>query len=102
MRESVIESYLVKQVKALHGEIRKVKWINRNGAPDRLVWLPYWNFPKLAELKAPGKPLEVHQRREQKRLRKMGFICRKLDSFENVNRFLKLDSFENINRFLSR
>jgi len=37
MRESDIEAHLVKRVKELGGEVRKVKWIGRNGAPDRLV-----------------------------------------------------------------
>lgn len=40
MRESEIEKYLVERVKALGGEVRKVRWIGRNGAPDRLVMLP--------------------------------------------------------------
>ena len=40
MRESEIEKYLVKQVKAAGGEVRKVKWIGRRGAPDRLAMLP--------------------------------------------------------------
>lgn len=39
-QEAKIEAYLVKQVKALGGEVRKVKWIGRRGAPDRLVMLP--------------------------------------------------------------
>ncbi|MFY0084430.1 VRR-NUC domain-containing protein, partial [Acinetobacter baumannii] len=51
MRESVIEKYLVDKVKALGGEVRKVKWISRNSAPDRLVMLPDNTF--WAELKAP-------------------------------------------------
>ena len=40
MRESDIEKYLVKRVKELGGEVRKVKWVGREGAPDRLVMLP--------------------------------------------------------------
>lgn len=40
MRESDIEKYLVARVKALGGEVRKVKWIGRRGAPDRIVMLP--------------------------------------------------------------
>ena len=39
-RESDIEKYLCDRVKDLGGEVRKVKWIGRNGAPDRLVMLP--------------------------------------------------------------
>lgn len=89
MRESQIEKYLVDRVIELKGEIRKVKWINRRGAPDRLAWIPGWKFPKMPELKAPGKPLEEHQKREHKRLKKMGVKCVKLDSYEDVDRFLK-------------
>ena len=40
MRESEIETYLVNRVKAMGGEVRKVKWIGRRGAPDRIVMLP--------------------------------------------------------------
>lgn len=40
LREAQIEAYLVKRVKALGGECRKVKWLGRPGAPDRLVMLP--------------------------------------------------------------
>ncbi len=89
MREAAIESYLVAEVKKLRGEERKVRWIARRGAPDRLVWIPGWRFPKMPETKAPGKPLEAHQKREHKRLKKMGICCCKLDSFEDVDKFLK-------------
>ena len=40
MRESQIEKYLVKRVKELGGEVRKVQWVGRRSAPDRLVMLP--------------------------------------------------------------
>lgn len=40
MRESQIESYLTKRVKELGGEVRKVQWVGRRSAPDRLVMLP--------------------------------------------------------------
>ena len=89
MRETRIENYLRKRVKELEGETRKLKWINRIGAPDRLVWLPGWRYPKMPEMKRPGKDLEPHQRREHKRLKKMGVECCKLDSFEDVDEFLK-------------
>lgn len=88
MRESKIENYLVQRVAELNGEIRKVQWINRRGAPDRLAWIPSWPFPKMPEMKAPGKPLEDHQKREHKRLKKMGIKCCKLDSFADVDKFL--------------
>lgn len=87
MRESDIEAYLVKRVKALGGEIRKVKWIGRNGAPDRVVMLPtalLW-----VELKAPGEKCKPHQTREHKRMRVMGQCVEIVDSFESVDEVLK-------------
>ena len=39
-QEAKIEKYLCDRVKMLGGEVRKVKWIGRRGAPDRLVMLP--------------------------------------------------------------
>lgn len=40
MKERDIEKYLVERVKALGGEVRKVQWVGRKSAPDRLVMLP--------------------------------------------------------------
>ena len=65
--EAKLEDYFIRRVKDLGGEQRKVKWIARAGAPDRLVWWP--KAPALIELKAPGKPAEPHQAREHERLR---------------------------------
>ncbi len=89
MRESTVEDYLKTRVKELRGETRKVKWLDRNGAPDRLVWIPKWKFPRLAEMKRPDKDLEAHQDREHVRLRRMGFVCAKLNTLEDVDRFLR-------------
>lgn len=70
MRESEIEKYLVEHVKALGGEVRKVRWINRKGAPDRLVMLPW--VTAWVELKCTNGIVEPHQQREHKRMRKLG------------------------------
>ena len=83
-RESDIEKYLVKRVKAIGGEIRKVKWINRNGAPDRVVWMNE-GVQVWVETKAPGEKPEPHQLREHKRMRKRGQIVAVIDSFELVD-----------------
>lgn len=85
-RESTIEQYLVEQVKAKGGEVRKVKWIGRNGAPDRIVMLPdrtIW-----VELKAPGEKCRPHQIREHERMRRMGQRVEVVDSFEGVDEVL--------------
>jgi hypothetical protein len=82
MRERDIENYLVKRVKALGGEVRKVNWVNRRGAPDRLVMLPdkaFW-----VEVKAPGVVAEPHQLREHTRMREMGQVVFLVDSYEIV------------------
>lgn len=97
MRENTIEQYLVEQVKAKGGEVRKVKWIGRNGAPDRLVMLPktgrtILGFPTgctiWVELKAPGEKCRPHQIREHERMRRMGQRVEVVDSFEGVDEVL--------------
>lgn len=109
MRESVVESHLVKRVEETGGLCRKVQWIGRRGAPDRLCgWggvNPSWNsgpkgeglslkierFPShvLVETKRPAKGAEAHQAREHERLRAIGFDVRVLDTIEKVDAFVK-------------
>lgn len=107
MRESQIEAHLVQRVKELGGEVRKVKWIGRKSAPDRLVMLPggevvqrtttyfkgtftmcrgprsFW-----AEIKAPGKKPTAAQAREHERMRAMGQRVEVVDSIERVEEVL--------------
>lgn len=41
MRENKIERHLLRRAICQGAEVRKVKWIGRNGAPDRLIiWPP--------------------------------------------------------------
>ena len=102
MRESQIEKHLVKRVKELGGEVRKVQWIGRVGAPDRLVMLPdffyrenygeperYGPVAIWVELKAPGVKPESHQVREHERMRKMGQRVVVIDSIEGVEELLR-------------
>lgn len=90
MRERDIERHLVGQVKAAGGEVRKVQWIGRRGAPDRLVMFPggvlLW-----IELKAPGVAPELHQVREHKRMRAMGQRVEVIDSFAGVDSIIPRD-----------
>ena len=99
LRESDIEKYLVKQVKASSGEVRKCQWIGRRGAPDRLAMLPGVIHPLSRrvlcdprtiwiELKAPGVKPEAHQLREHVRMRKMGQRVEVVDSFARVDEVL--------------
>ena len=88
MRERDIERYLVAQTAAHGGECRKVKWIGRNGAPDRLVMLP--DRPAIwVELKATGKKPEAHQTREHMRMRAMGQTVVVIDSVDGVDNLLR-------------
>lgn len=83
MRESKIEKALVKRVKAEGGEVRKVQWIGRRGAPDRLVMLPGRN-PVLVELKAPKGRLSKLQEREHEVLRNW-FVVHVVWSLDALN-----------------
>lgn len=86
MRERDVEQYLVEQVKAKGGEVRKVKWIGRNGVPDRIAMLP--DRTVWVELKAPGEKCRPHQIREHERMRRMGQRVEVVDSFEGVDEVL--------------
>lgn len=99
LRERDIERHLVRRVKALGGEVRKVQWVGRRGAPDRLVMIPASERQWLqldrrvahtiwVELKAPGVKPEAHQLREHGRLRKMGQRVVVIDSLEGVEELL--------------
>ena len=86
MRESQIENYLVERAKALGGECRKLRWIGRNGAPDRIVMLNGQVI--FIELKAPGEKAKPHQVREHERMRRMCQRVEVVDSCERVDEVL--------------
>lgn len=86
VRESEVEDYLVKCVKKLGGEVRKVKWIGRRGAPDRFVMVCGLNF--FVELKAPGKKPNEQQQREIKSLKSKDVAVYVVDSINAVDQLL--------------
>lgn len=107
MKEADIEAYLCKRVREAGGDVRKVQWIGRKGAPDRLVMLPampyhsdapiVYHYPRTiwVELKAPGlaalfphTPHERQQAREHERMREMGQRVVVIDSFAGVDELL--------------
>lgn len=76
MRESVPERKTVKKAKAQGYEVRKVKWIGVNGAPDRLFGHEdYCPIPTLIEFKrtGTGNVARIQQMLEHDRLRRIGF-----------------------------
>lgn len=96
MRESDIEAHLVARVKELGGEVRKVQWVGRQGAPDRLVMLPRRHSAIWVELKNPDTvktfPANHHERkqhREHERMRKMGQRVVVIGTIEQVEELLR-------------
>lgn len=103
--EGRIEAYLVRLVRELGGEVRKVQWIGRSKAPDRLVMLPEIRFnggtttqaeTVWVELKNPETiktfPADAHERaqhREHERMRKLGQRVEVIGTVEQVEKLLK-------------
>lgn len=85
-RERDIERQLIRRVKQAGGEVRKVMWIGRRGAPDRLVLIPD-REPLFVELKAPGGRVSRLQEVEHRRLRAAGckvMVIWKVEEIEGV------------------
>ncbi len=92
MRESEIERYLIEAVRQAGGETRKVQWINRRFAPDRVVFLPSdkpLNRTVWVELKAPGQRPTPGQLREHEVMAAVGQIVVVIDSIARVDDLLK-------------
>lgn len=94
MREARVETALVRGVKRAGGLVRKVRYIGRRHATDRLVILPHperkFGMGRVIfiELKAPGKKPRGGQGREHLRLVGAGAEVRVIDTLEGVERFL--------------
>ena len=86
MRESQIEQYLIKEIKKLGIETRKVQWVGRDGAPDRLILAKGGIY---AELKAPGKEPRENQLREHEKMRAAGMRVEVIDSLEGVDTLVR-------------
>lgn len=78
-RESLIEKYLIAEVKKAGGITYKLVSPGHRGVPDRLVMLPGGRMI-FVECKSPGKKPQAEQLREHKRLRALGFTVVVLDS----------------------
>lgn len=85
--ERDVESYFVSECKKREWEVRKVKWLGRDGAPDRVVFAG-WGNVVFVELKRPGKEPEPHQIREIGRMRIRGANVEVIDSYEAVDGFV--------------
>lgn len=91
--EGIVEAYLVKRVRETGGRVRKLKWIGRNNAPDRLVWWPTGKS-RLAdvyfvELKAPSKKPTPAQKEEHNEMRDSGLRVLVIDTEAKVDAFIE-------------
>ena len=100
MRESAITKQLAKRAREMGGELRKVRWEGRRGAPDYVLMLPgrkskSYEIPSLAprtiwvETKATGVGPEDYQLREHTRMRAKGQRVEVVDSFERIEEILQ-------------
>lgn len=85
--EGKIEKHLKKEAEKLGGKLRKLRWIGKSGAPDRLLWFPaktkgMWPRAAFVELKAPGKKPTKVQEIEHTALREDGWTVLVVDSIE--------------------
>lgn len=86
--ERKIEAHLVKLAKRYGWFCRKIRWIGRNGCPDRLLISPdgrvLW-----VELKAPGKRPTKLQAKEHHELVYHHQHVRVVDSIDQVERLFR-------------
>lgn len=88
MRESALERRLVREVERIGGKAPKWTSPGERGVPDRLVILP-GGRTIFVEMKAPGKQLDPLQEKWARTLRKLGHEHYKLDSDEEIDRFIR-------------
>lgn len=79
--EARVVSETKKAAKAAGFQHRKMKYENRNGAPDSWFFAPGGRLI-IIEFKAPKKEPEEHQIREIRKLRDMGFSVFVVDNVE--------------------
>ena len=87
MRESTVESKLVKAVKLLGGLAPKFVSPGLDGVPDRLVLLPGGKIAFI-ELKAEGKKMRPLQVRRKRQLEALGFLVYCIDKPDQIGGIL--------------
>ena len=84
MRESLIEAYLVRRIRALGGMAEKFTSPGRRSVCDRMITMP-GGVIIFVELKATGKKPTENQLRDHERRRALGCTVLVLDSKEGVD-----------------
>jgi len=83
--EAKVEDYLIKRVKELGGRERKLRWVGRDGAPDRIVW---FKFPAVGVVEVKreiGGVVRACQEREMARMREDGWPVFLVSNFSEVD-----------------
>jgi len=91
-KEILNEEYLKKRVKETRGDTRKVKWVGRRGAPDRLCAWPTLGTHAFVEVKEADQPwgLQDHQLREHNFMKGSGMNTVVLSTKEEIDIFIRL------------
>ena len=90
MLESIIEKYLVSEVKKLGGTAYKFVSPGHAGVPDRLCLMPN-GVLFFVELKATGKTTRPLQDRQIEKIRTYGQRVYVVDSREKIKEILELE-----------
>lgn len=98
MRESKVEAYLKKKVRAAGGEVYKFTSPGRRNVPDDIIVWPHRisamqcepgaGHIHFVECKAPGKKPRPAQAREHNRLMLLGCVVLVLDTIEKVDNYV--------------
>jgi hypothetical protein len=88
MRERDIENHLIDLAERYKWLLRKIRYIGRNGAPDRMLINPDGQIT-FVELKAPGKKPRPLQGREHLKLVQYGQRVVTIDSIKGVEDLFK-------------
>lgn len=89
MRESGVELPVVRRAEAAGYYVRKVAWVGRKGAPDRL-FARRDRGQVYIEFKRPGETPRSSQTREHKRMRDAGIEVHVCDDAQDALRILWL------------
>lgn len=87
IKEVDIEKEFVRRVALHQGLQRKLRWLDRRGAPDRFVVL--YGIVYLVELKRPGAVPRPEQQREHARLRRHGLRVFTISDLRSMNNFFE-------------
>lgn len=87
MREKIIESALVNEVKKRHGLALKLISPGFDGMPDRMILFKDGRVG-FVELKAPGQKMRPLQEKRKRQLEMLGFLVFCVDGIDQIEEVL--------------